>query len=1447
MNKPSRASEVNESLGKYGMNSELFGRKMHEWAAGGVSGYPLKHPIVGQTHFFDQFKHFIHLVDDESEKFAHVFAIIAQWGIGKSRLAYELMSQINDTSPGWYVRDSVGALSKAALFHDHADRDQYLGLYIRYSQVANESHNIDNWFGYGLYKALQPLTRNTFDNSIQGQIAKEAYDRLLTRGFDETKLAEALEIDKNYKDDELYDEDTLVTRLCQAAYDYLRTLGIKYVLIALDELETAAEAATYGLETEAEKQLDGRAIKLIGKAIKEEDPRGKLPFLRYVALCSPAIGHELREIRSTARRFELVELSQNAFADVSDFVKLLKDDNRLTHAYPEGLVEAAYAMSGGNFGWFNVVMANIDQVIANRRVRESVRKPTEPTEPFTVGSFFDEAVRNVSRIRDHVLDRHAVANLEIPKESLADAKELLFGQLPMKLDGWSEEKRQALQQATNEFGAPIAMLYQKVQWSLQGCARALKKNKFSRKQASNNWSLPGIEEPLDLTQLIANLATYSIHESSDNSGDTQTLLVPLNVNQFVQLVAMLYPHAAADDAARALWREFVAEDSVPVDRGTHLGPSIDMLNRLNLRLRATGATSFIFRDSDESTAHETALSDLKDITQDQRAKILLTGLMRLLDQYWEYDAVDTNIGCKAVTITTRKPPAGKSALINCHQLHLHPDGKLVFAWVRSEDELIELCEKVSTVRRKDHERVPVVAFTPHNHLCEKFQASADARLVEAHGYLMLYEISAREEQQLFPIGLPNSKVTGFRYHESRFTSAFTQRLNVTTRALLEAIKAWRRRLDRDGRICWPMRSSGILQPADREQLFAAYGQLLTNGKQLIDLDPQDGLQAAEIRATLERMAVSTKARSLDYNDDERCGLFSSLDDKAVAEVPAFLLRAYGYLLSNENAQWTYERAREDWFWGYSWEVSKPKETYTHWMVLLVELGIAEESIDESSDKTPRYQLINRSSLKNRIEEATIWLNGEYSGIFERMKSVFGAGKISDWFAPATSAQKGTKTTTAEESLRQSAISLTLIKDQEERWTSLPDEDQKVGSFKKVFRARLECREKSESVFVKREYERLTEWDESIKQLNLDADETPLWKRLRQADLFVKFVLDSKKRIEHRVDELAIELSHDVPPGFPINIFTRSLSKIRNILEGSIGEGPAAGDTQKDQPNSPGTLGYALRELKVAQATERLESLAREVGCDLQTQANLSINEIDGAIIAGYRNLVKVYNSERNRLEECKAQLAKFNVLMAEVPDDFEYPGTAESFADLVMRPARIEESLTTTLEEDVNELIDLHQKACRIGNFVPLMEAAKNLFQESKRAIASLAAHLTTIENVVHAYRQKLLHDQELNSLERAYAALLSALRAPVEPPLKLADLEKGNLKEARELVENRRKFLIHEMDQRLADVKTNHTEWASLVTALENNLVPRISPETATAMVAKGLLQVTYRLGARQ
>jgi len=126
----------------------------HAWAATGVSDYPPRDPLVGQSKFFRRYKTFIHTVDQESDNFAHVFAVEGEWGRGKSRLGHELVAQINDCSRGWYVREDGGQLEEAALFDSEEKRDQYLGLYIRYSQVASDYQNSDNWFGFGLYKAL---------------------------------------------------------------------------------------------------------------------------------------------------------------------------------------------------------------------------------------------------------------------------------------------------------------------------------------------------------------------------------------------------------------------------------------------------------------------------------------------------------------------------------------------------------------------------------------------------------------------------------------------------------------------------------------------------------------------------------------------------------------------------------------------------------------------------------------------------------------------------------------------------------------------------------------------------------------------------------------------------------------------------------------------------------------------------------------------------------------------------------------------------------------------------------------------------------------------------------------------------------------------------------------------------------------------------------------------
>jgi hypothetical protein len=52
------------------------------------------------------------------------------------------------------ARRQAGSSWKTKSCLTRLQQDKYLALYIRYSQVASDYQNSDNWFGFGLYKAL---------------------------------------------------------------------------------------------------------------------------------------------------------------------------------------------------------------------------------------------------------------------------------------------------------------------------------------------------------------------------------------------------------------------------------------------------------------------------------------------------------------------------------------------------------------------------------------------------------------------------------------------------------------------------------------------------------------------------------------------------------------------------------------------------------------------------------------------------------------------------------------------------------------------------------------------------------------------------------------------------------------------------------------------------------------------------------------------------------------------------------------------------------------------------------------------------------------------------------------------------------------------------------------------------------------------------------------------
>ncbi|MBD2198564.1 MULTISPECIES: hypothetical protein [Calothrix] len=1438
-------------------NSELLNNNQtiasYHWAATGISSYPLTHPIVGQGDFFYKFQHFIHLIDQEDERFAHVFAIIAQWGVGKSRLAYELISQINDTSPGWVVRDPAGSLINAKLFNDDADREQYLGLYIRYSQIANEYHNVDNWFGYGLYKALLPLAKSTFDNSIQASIAKEAYDRLIVKGFEESKLAAALEVDKNYSDETLYEDPYLVTNLCQAAYDYLSQFGIKYILIALDELETAAEAATYGLEDEDIKHLDGRAIKLMGKAIKEEDPRRKLPWLRYVALCSPAIGDELREIQSTARRFEIVELSQNAFADVSDFVDLLKQRGRLSETYPDGLVEAAYAMSGGNFGWFNVIMANVDQILRDRRLRINAgqNKPTShnQADPPTVAELFDDAVTKSNRISQYILDHNAINELKIDKAYLPAAQKLLYGQLPIPLTQWLPEELNALLTGVNEYDEAIALRYRRVDWDEVDCTKALREGKFTRDLST--WKLNGVDQPLDLKQLLANLSTYAIHESrnSQNNQGKYNLLIPLRRNDFVQLVSLLYPHAAAEDAARALWRNLIGEQDLEESQATHIGPSIAMLGRLNLRYRKQSRNSLIFRDPDFNNAHEKAIKQLEPQSRSDKAIQILTGAMRLLDENWNYNPVSSGLKY-VVAITT---PSGKNGgLMSCDALKLHPQGRLILAWVNNEEELELLCSQAATQFIQEG-RTPILAFTSSRALVDLFAKPSTDVLKNAHQYLLLYQLSDSEEFVLHQIGISTSAFLGFKIDIQGFTTAFYNRILSLSRPLMQEVHKWRRKLHEQGAIAFPLRPSGKLKDDEKELLFKAWRYLLIeqNSPQVIRLDRSSGIDLEKLVAVLSKLGITPKAQKQGYEPKERAWLFDGLDDAAIAVFPPFMKKIIGRLLQEKNWVWTLEVAEKEWFWGYIWEGAKPKDIFIDWMALACELEVAKIDPDVTGGKDKKYSLKTHSELGNLINEAENWLQNDYPKIVQDMELVFGEGKVRDFFAPLNSSYIGSKTRQAKAKIAEAKKSLSALEaDEINQYSHATDFENQQNILITAAKHRLSLLQNISSVYLRDEYESLQS-DYNIKTLNFEDDSKPLWERIRRAEIFAKQVQDVAEIICDRIDLLKEEMKVEVQEitYFPTSLFTLTLEKIRGILNGALHSSPPQGSTGRQQLTEVDTLGQYLKDLKVAEATEKLSQLGREVGIDLSIQKLTPLGEIDGSIVSGFRRTKQAYEQIKSRFDDVKNRLQKLQTALDNVPGNFDYPQNLPPISKLSNQPSLVEDALLDIQEEKAERLRNdsIYDKPAKLGNFKPLMDVAVELPKEAKNRLDVLLGDITTLENAITRYYKQLLNDTSLQSTEQSVNALLQIQGKPLFNPLTLAELEAtGSLKDAIALKEQHREKFLQTAAEILDTTGIYFERWQHIITAINSGSDPQLTADEADKLVNQGFLVRTYRLGGK-
>ena len=114
-------------------------------------------------------------------------------------------------------------------------------------------------------------------------------------------------------------------------------------------------------------------------------------------------------------------------------------------------------------------------------------------------------------------------------------------------------------------------------------------------------------------------------------------------------------------------------------------------------------------------------------------------------------------------------------------------------------------------------------------------------------------------------------------------------------------------------------------------------------------------------------------------------------------------------------------------------------------------------------------------------------------------------------------------------------------------------------------------------------------------------------------------------------------------------------------------------------------------------------------------------------------------------------------------------------------------------------------------------------------------------------YRKRLIEGPDLLRSQRAIEALAKATGTTAPKPLVLKDIEDaGALTAAETLVKARVQENSTAGGKQLVGAGVSFDRWSAIVTALDAGRDPDLEAQEADELVKRGLVQRTYRLGAR-
>ena len=1131
------------------------------WAAKGVALYPPTFCMVGQNQVFNALHQFRRSFwDGSTNDMAGFFVTFGDWGLGKTRLGYEVIAEATGRVDEWLLNRNEHVI---APFHrdevkarvlEPALKDGVLPLYVRYSAVCDEALDASSWVPRLTIVALQHMLDASPVAGGPSELYGDLQNALHAKGVELGALAVVRDESKNYDD------------RVKAVMEVLRPVGIRHLWVVVDEVETPADLKK-GLREETQTPIDDEYLLMVSEVIKHENWRAQHPYVNFLLLCSMGMRDQIH-IGPNLRRATSVTLEPNQVTDVQSYVNHIRTSLAEPSSvdYPAGTLEGAFLAANRNFGWLNVVMAAIHE--AHLRHVEGGESPRA----WELLREFAKTHGSAKHIFNDTAVLPLVGTVEgVPKK---DVERLIYGQLPVPIGGMSPAavtpgmSEALLKHEVAGRGNTFARLVQ-VHIDERGLANELTKPEVGfkpREGQTDTYYTPTCE--ISVVGLLEALRAFSVTIADGSGAETRDFVIYSNLEQWGEQLAALYPREGIEFAAEALHRIFTKPE-YQVDGPGFVGMSFRLWREFNKLLVKEAETVRFFRDAQHEQKLEQYVQETSKSKQ-KRAAAVCQGLAKLLDE----QATETR-QAPGLSELPHQILTSEFVSPSLDGLRVTPDGRVTIVYCQEEQRTVERLKAFIGLESVH----PILVLFPATADVTTFNELVDAAPALKRCIVTRRLVSQEEEFYLKYSSL------GAAVERGATLSKYAYGLKGSyLQAWDELTRAWANDVRRSGYLVTPLwsRARGNNFAADfakgyRFMVANAYSLDRTHkdvGGPLDDVEFENCKQGA-------KRNVDAPAG---WRHGDLLGVLTT-DGTNMPKVP----RCFLALLQELRNQSSLAKLAKRFYFAVPDKEMKSVQQLEQLLELLVGVGVVQKTGD-------LYRAVDLNIIQARRQSASTWLKNECKAVIKDLEDLFPTQ--ANILMNATYPAAGGKLSDADARIGKIDFGHLTAVDV----SSLPDD-----AFQKLVKAIAEVEALIQSVcpldIGEPSHQAFDCSPARIVAFETRFNDLSLWEKVSFLSWLKKTFLGARDEMIQEIDEvlqdaLGLETAEGEP--FPIAPATLPLKAIKSELENTV-KGPVAG-TQTRMATIK-VAGYTLLidqylvESKFDSAWKRLDALRNLISKD----------------------------------------------------------------------------------------------------------------------------------------------------------------------------------------------------------------------------------------------------------